>query len=236
MPACWLYIYENSLTKSMYVGIADNMRRVFEDHNAAAEALRDAPGSVILQTVQPFSSRADARKAEAIAIHIAAFARACSTDSSADLARFTSTNIAGLGSTDELGPAILTRGGTVDAASLRATIIVPIAAEAIDHRPAPFGAHVGARFSERARQFWNVRPDRRSRVRRLLAVLKGGSGVILGDWDITPDVVWETPHAGSPSVAIPLADPDRDDPRGVKGKRLTGHRMNSGVGYSADVR
>ena len=30
--------------------------------------------------------------------------------------------------------------------------------------------------------------------------------MILGDWDITPDVVWETPHAGSPSVAIPLAD------------------------------
>ena len=40
-------------------------------HNADAETVRDAPGSQILQTVEPFSSRDDALKAEAVAIHVA---------------------------------------------------------------------------------------------------------------------------------------------------------------------
>lgn len=72
MAECWLYIYENANLSSIYIGIADNMQRVYQSHNLAAEQLRDAPGSVALQTVKPFSSRADARKAEVIAIHISA--------------------------------------------------------------------------------------------------------------------------------------------------------------------
>ncbi len=63
MANCWLYLYENQRDKSIYIGIADSMSRVFGAHNRAAERLRDAPGTVILQTVEPFSSRKDARKA-----------------------------------------------------------------------------------------------------------------------------------------------------------------------------
>ena len=47
------------------------MGRVFEDHNPDVESLRDAEGTLIRQTVEPFSSREDALKAEAIAIHVA---------------------------------------------------------------------------------------------------------------------------------------------------------------------
>lgn len=70
---CWLYIYENREQKSIYIGIAGNMERIFGVHNTEAATLRDAPGTLILQTTQPFGSHADARKAEAIAIHVAPF-------------------------------------------------------------------------------------------------------------------------------------------------------------------
>ena len=67
----WLYLYEDRSEKRLYVGIADRLDRVWGPHNADAETVRDAPGSQILQTVEPFSSRDDALKAEAVAIHVA---------------------------------------------------------------------------------------------------------------------------------------------------------------------
>jgi len=68
MAHCWLYIYENRERRQIYIGIADQMDRVFEDHNSDAMELLSADGTEIIQTVLPFSSRADARKAEAIGL------------------------------------------------------------------------------------------------------------------------------------------------------------------------
>ena len=73
----WLYIYEGAPRgdeeerRPIYIGIGERMGRVFEQHNPDAERLRDAEGTLIRQTLEPFSSREDALKAEAIAIHVA---------------------------------------------------------------------------------------------------------------------------------------------------------------------
>ena len=70
----WLYIYEGAPRsdeeerRRVYIGIGKSMERVFEKHNLEAESLRNAEGTLIRQTVEPFSSRKDALKAEAIAI------------------------------------------------------------------------------------------------------------------------------------------------------------------------
>ena len=67
----WLYIYEGAPRgdeeerKSIYIGIGQSMGRVYEPHNPDAERLRDTEGTLIRQTVEPFSSREDALRAEA---------------------------------------------------------------------------------------------------------------------------------------------------------------------------
>lgn len=236
MTQCWLYIYENKNLNSIYIGIADDLDRVFQSHNPAAEQLRDAPGSVILQTVKPFSSRDDARKAEAIAIHIAAIAgtKVSVTDESGQV--FTYTNSSGVQTTKELGPAILTRPGEIQWSGLTSTVIVPISADELEGRPAPYGALGGAIFAERASKYWQITPSKRPRVTRLIALLKGSRNIILGDWDVAPEREW-VPSTASPNrVTVPLIDADCDDPRDKKGMRLAGLRMNSAVSYSPDLK
>ncbi|WP_166789962.1 hypothetical protein [Cryobacterium sp. TMT1-2-2] len=231
---CWLYMYENRRQNSIYIGIATSMARVYQRHNEAAEQLRDAPGSVILQTVEPFSSRRDARKAEAIAIHVATIAgtQVCTDDE----VPLTNTNIAGIHSTTVLGPAIFTKDEAIQWSSLIGTVIVPIAADELEGRPAPFGGHGGAFFADRARKHWNVAQVKRPRIRRIIALLKGGPNIILGDWDVDPEGDWTLDSVHTTRVAVPLIDAERDDPRGDKGKRLDGHHLNSGVTYSADLK
>jgi len=56
----------------LYIGIGDEMTRAWGPHNEYAEALLARRGAELLQTPEPFSTRADALKAEAIAIHLAA--------------------------------------------------------------------------------------------------------------------------------------------------------------------
>ncbi|WP_022883374.1 hypothetical protein [Glaciibacter superstes] len=220
---------------SIYIGIADSMGRVYQKHNEKAEHLRDAPGSVILQTMTPFSSRADARKAEAIAIHVASMAGVSVSVEDEDRPLLTNTNIAGVNSTQELGPAIVTRDGMVSWESLSGTVFVPISADELEGRPAPFGGHGGAFFADRASKHWNVSAAKRQRITRLMAILKGGRNVIVGDWDVDTEGAWSDVE-GSSRVTVPLVDPQMDDPRGEKGKRLEGHRLNSGVTYSPDLR
>ncbi|MFF1633458.1 hypothetical protein [Leifsonia sp. NPDC058248] len=236
MAECWLYIYENKELNSIYIGIADSMSRVFQTHNQAAEQLRDAAGSVILQTVKPFSSRGDARKAEAIAIYVATIAGTTVLGEDDKGAAFTSTNISGVQSTTELGPAIFAKPGAIQWSTLTGTVIVSIDADELEGRPAPFGAHGGAFFSERARQYWQSTAKKRPRITRLLALLKGSGNIILGDWDVTPESEWSRAPAHPDRVAVPLVDAEQDDPRGVKGMRLDGHRSNVGVGYSSDLK
>jgi predicted GIY-YIG superfamily endonuclease len=236
MAECWLYVYENTRRRAIYIGIADRMDRVFQAHNAAAEQLRDEPDTVILQTPVPFGSRRDARKAEAIAIHVATLAGidVAVEDDDATLLRY--TNRSGTVSTAELAPAIFVREGTLDASTLRRTLFVPISPGSIDGRVAPFGGHRGAVFADRVARYWNVGRRQRPRIERAIAVLTGGRNLVLGDWDVDPARDWtSSPNAGS-RVEIPLRDWADDDPRGVKGMRLLGHRSNSGVTYSADLR
>lgn len=236
MAKCWLYIYKNKQLNSIYIGIANSMERVYQKHNSAAEKLREAPGSVILQTIKPFSSRPDARKAEAIAIHVAAFAETTVWSETEDGTPFNATNISGVHSTGELGPAILTKSGAIPWSSLTGTLIVPISADSLDDRPAPFGAHSGAIFSERAHKHWQVAPAKRPKIIRLIALLNGSGNIILGDWDVAPERHWVPEEEGSSCVAVPLVDAQQDDPRGVKGQQLSGYRANSGVGYSPDFK
>lgn len=235
MGACWLYIYENKARNSVYIGIADSMERVFGKHNAAAEELRDSLGAVILQTVKPFQSRQDARKAEAIAIHIATMGRVTVAGEDDDGIPLSYTNISGTRSTTELGPAIFTKAGTIEWDSLQGTALVPIHADELEGRPAPFGAHPSAIFAERAHQHWSITPNKRPKIVRLMALLTGSGNIILGDWDVAPQHDWKFSADSAPRVAIPLLNPDQDDPRSVKGMRVKGHRMNSGVTYSPDL-
>lgn len=236
MAHCWLYIYENRERRQIYIGIADQMDRVFEDHNSDAMELLSADGTEIIQTVLPFSSRADARKAEAIAIHIAVFAGQDVAVTTEDGRSMTYTNRAGVQSTRELGPAIFLREGVVDAASMSGTIFVPITPSPLDGRVGPFGGSKGAVFADRASRYWNVALWKRSHITRVVAVLTGPRKVILGDWDVRSAESWRQPDPASSRVEIPLVDESDDDPRGVKGMTLSGHRLNSGVTYSQDLR
>lgn len=143
----WLYLYENRGAKSIYIGIADRMDRVWQRHNDDAERLRGSSDTEILQTVQPFSSRTDALKAEAIAIHIAMLTGLsvlrASDDVSVEDGRVLVTNRAGSRSTSVLGPAVKRREGTVEYRNLVRTAIVTISAGDMNERRGPYGGTAG---------------------------------------------------------------------------------------------
>ena len=225
----WLYIYENAQLNSIYIGIAESMERVFQSHNPDAEALRDHKGTQILQTIEPFSTRADARKAEAIAIRVAAMAGrkvACENEEG-EFMKY--TNISGVDSTKEIGPAVFTKPGEFDISNTRGAVLVAITASEMDDRVAPSGWQSGAVFSERARKWWSMAKENREWVTHLIAVLKGSGNRILGSWEIDPEGEWETSEDGD--VAMPLRDAAADDYLGIKGQVLTGLTANSGVVY-----
>lgn len=231
----WIYLYENPVEKCLYVGIAERLDRIWEVHNDDAERLREASGTRILQTLQPFSSRGDALKAEAIAIHIATLSGVsvfhAQDEVSVKDGQVLVTNRAGTKSTSVLGPAVKRREGAVDFESLRRTAIVTISAEDMDERRGPYGGIEGAVFSQRAQKWWKVASNKQPKVERLIAILSGSGGVILGDWDVAVGSTY-----GADGDVFPLVDPAEDDPRKIKGMRLVGVRGQSGRIYSEDVR
>lgn len=243
----YLYLYESNDGAEIYVGIADSMSRVWQSHNADAEALRERPGSKILQTVHPFSSREDARTAEAIAIYLASregkdvrWIDETEADDGMDRVDQTEsgliyTNRAGTKSTTVLQPAIYYRPGeTVVYEELTETAIVRISADPLDDRPAPFGGLSGAQFSERARKWWllGAASQRGLPIRRLLAVLKGKQ-IILGSWDLVPP--WVQPADGKWEFV--LENPSEDNADDLKGKTLVfgAPYPFQTVGYSLDL-
>ena len=143
----WLYIYEGAPCsdeeerRSIYIGIGQSMGRVFEPHNPDAELLRDTEGTLIRQTVEPFSSREDALKAEAIAIHVASLMGldpiydAEDEDELFEKNDKSVTNISGTKTSKHLGPAIFTRPGEVTQGEMRETIIVPISPDSLRGAP-----------------------------------------------------------------------------------------------------
>ena len=247
----WLYIYEGAPRgdeeerRQIYIGIGKSMERVFGGHNPDAERLRDTTGTLIRQTVKPFSSREDALKAEAIAIHVASLMGLDPIyDAEDEDALFEKndkplTNISGTKMSKHLGPAIFTRPGEVAQGEMRQTIIVPITPDPIEGRASAFGGNPGEVFIERAAQAWNVAPHKRPKIRRLVAVLKGSRHVILGSWEVDPSGEWklvcpEKPSPYSSRVRIPVPHPKQDNVEGFKGKLYVGS-LNSGVVYSPDI-
>ena len=134
----WLYIYEGAPRgdeeerRPIYIGIGERMGRVFEQHNPDAERLRDAEGTLIRQTLEPFSSREDALKAEAIAIHVASLMGLDPIYDAEDEDELFNeddkmvTNIAGTKTSKHLWPAIFTRDDEVAQDDMEGTIILPI--------------------------------------------------------------------------------------------------------------
>lgn len=240
----WLYIYEGAPRsegerRSIYIGIGKSMGRVFESHNPDAERLRDAEGTLIRQTVEPFSSRKDALKAEAIAIHVASLMGLDPIYDSEDEEELFGegdkavTNISGTKTSKHLGPAIFTRPGEVAQDELRNTIIVPISADSLEGRVSAFGGNTGEVFIERAAQYWNVAPDKRPKIRKLVAVLTKAH-VILGSWEVDPSLEWELADPDTTCIRIPVPHPEDDDVDGFKGKRYVGTLQPRGV-YSPDI-
>lgn len=149
------------------------------------------------------------------------------------------TNIAGTKTSKHLGPAIFTRDGEVAQDEMKATIIVPITPDSLEGRASAFGGNPGEVFIERAAQAWNVAPDKRPKIRRLVAVLTGSRHVILGSWEVDPSREWELvcPDANPPyrtRVRVPVPHPENDDVDGFKGMRYVGALQPQPV-YSPDI-
>jgi hypothetical protein len=94
-------------------------------------------------------------------------------------------------------------------------------------------------FIERAAQAWNVAPDKRPKIRRLVAVLTGSRHVILGSWEVDPSLEWVlvNPDANPPfnkRIRVPVPHPENDNVDGIKGKCYVG-RLQVGVLYSPDI-
>ena len=252
----WLYIYEGAPRsdeerRPIYIGIGESMGRVFEGHNPDAERLRDAEGTLIRQTVEPFSSRKDALRAEAIAIHVASLMgldpiydaededELFEKDEKDEKDDKSVTNIQGTKMSKHLGPAILTRDGEVAQSKMRETIIVPISPDSLEGRASAFGGNPGDVFIERAAEAWNVAPDKRPKIRRLVAVLTGSRHVILGSWEVDPSLEWKLvcPDAGPryrTRIRVPVPHPENDDVDEIKGMRYVGALQSQGV-YSPDI-
>ena len=247
----WLYLYEGAPRsdeeerRSIYIGIGQSMGRVFEPHNPDAERLRDTEGTLIRQTVEPFSSLEDALKAEAIAIHVASLMGldpiydAEDEDELFEKSDKSVTNISGTKTSKHLGPAIFTRDGEVAQDQMRETIIVPISPDSLEGRASAFGGNPGDVFIERAAQAWNVASDKRPKIRRLVAVLTGSRHVILGSWEVDPSLEWVlvNPDANPPfntRIRVPVPHPENDNVDGIKGKCYVG-RLQVGVLYSPDI-
>lgn len=148
------------------------------------------------------------------------------------------TNMSGTKTSKHLGPATFTRPGEVSQGEMRETIIVPISADSLEGRASAFGGNPGDVFIERAAQYWNVAPDKRPKIRRLVAVLTKAH-VILGSWEVDPSREWKivNPDANSPyneRIRVPVPHPENDNVDGIKGKHYVGDLQPQGV-YSPDI-
>ncbi len=232
----YLYLYESREEGGgLYIGIGDEMTRAWGPHNEDAEALLARRGAELLQTPEPFSTRADALKAEAIAIHVAALAGvrvvlSDHVDTGELIAQ--ATNRAGMKSTSHLVSAVMRKAGTVKYDDVTRTAVVVLKPGGIDERGSLHGGRDVATFAARAEKHWPLTTAHRLGYcpRRLLAVMKT-SRIILGDWDLDQ----ESPVTDEMFV---LADPDDDDPRGVKGMWFDwgSTRVGNQVTWSEDIR
>lgn len=148
------------------------------------------------------------------------------------------TNTSGTKTSKHLGLAIFTRPGEVAQGEMKETIIVPISPDSLEGRASAFGGNPGDVFIERAAQYWNVAPDKRPKIRRLVAVLTKAH-VILGSWEVDPSREWKlvNPDANSPynkRIRVPVPHPENDNVDGIKDKYYVGDLQPQG-GYSPDI-
>lgn len=251
MSESHVYIYENTRDSenqsAIYIGIGDQLRP-YASHNEEATALRDTPATDVMITHEPFSTRRDALRAEAIAIHIASLMGAkvvidSNNDADGEMTetrqatKTAVTNRSALVSTSHIGPAVYTQPGEVDFFDLKKTGLVTLDPTRFGDQGTIHAGRLPEQMAERARKWWSLSRAARNEYapQRLLAIMKS-TNVILGDWDLVSD---------SPIVhhdedtrefnAFNLTDPTSDDPRGVKGKKLTSFRGSQGVSWSQDI-
>lgn len=251
MSQSHIYIYENTRDSdnqpAVYIGIGDQLRP-YGPHNEHATALRQSPMTDVIITHESFSTRRDARRAEAIAIHIASLMGAeviidSETEADGEMqeihqeTRTAVTNRSGMVSTSHLGPAVYTKGGDMDFFDLQHTALVTLDPTRFGDRGAIHFGSPPEQMAERARKWWSLGRAAHNDYapRRLLAVMKA-TNVILGDWDL----VAETPivHIDEDTRefnGFNLVNPSNDDPRGVKGMTLKHFRGSQGVAWSQDI-
>ena len=199
-------------------------------HPDAVEKIRQDPGYRELFTEEPFSTKEDARKAEAIAIWVLAHAPA---DPKRIRTRATRKH------TEYLRQSLFTRPGTATDADYNRTLFVRVGPDKLADLPPLGGETEAADMAERCRQYWDVSENRAKKLQRLVALstkeLTPAGSIVLGSWAILPSYTWGTDKKGY--RAIELSDPSAWDSDGTRGKLFAAkdYKFRT-VGYSKDIR
>jgi predicted GIY-YIG superfamily endonuclease len=250
MTGTYLYIYRNDRSKRVYVGIGNSPGRVWEHHNDKAAALLSESDTKVFITTEPFPDRASAERAESAAICAAAAAGVeviVEEERAKDLMNV--ANIAKVGSSKHLTPAVFEREGTVRYDSLERTAIVTLHHDDIDdvgdgiRRPALHGGRDPEIFHQRATRWWGLgaADARRFRKRtddgvlprdvdRLVAVQKSTS-TILGAWTLA-DEQWRR----DANSWMFVTDEPIDDWRGQRLDWCGASHSGGAMIWSADIR
>lgn len=251
MNGTHVYIYENTRAPereaAIYIGIGNRLRP-YEPHNTEATKLRNAATTDVVITREAFSTRSDALRAEAIAIHVASLMgievlfdahddEMGEMKETHEATRTAVTNRSALKSTTHLGPAIFTRKGQVDFLDLERTCLVTLDPHSIDNRGSLHHGRAPEEIADRARKWWSLGTAVRHDYApiRLVAVMKAAN-IILGDWDLVMnEPIIHDDNDDREYNTFNLVDPAKDDPRAVKGKELTGFRGSQQISWSQDI-
>jgi hypothetical protein len=245
----YLYIYRNDGLRLVYVGIGENLSRIWESHNAHAEALLAAPGTHVFVTEEPFPTREAAETAESAAICAAAAAGVDVLSSRDDAPAL--TNIAKVAESKYLARAVHKTDGVVDFTSFTKTAFVVVSVDQLpgDPRPTLHGGRSVDVFAERARKYWPLgAAEARRRAAQLsadgqasptlvrtveqLVMVQKSTGTILGAWALAPEQ-WR--RCGSENeweflLDAPIA--------AMRGKRLNwnGYGVGTLITWSVDLK
>jgi len=249
MAETYLYIYRNDRLGQVYVGIGENLSRIWEPHNRQAEALREEADTHVFVTDKPFPTRAAAETAESAAICAAAAAGATVLSDLADAPAL--TNIAKVKDSRYLAQAVHTADGSVDFTSFEKTAFVIASVDQLpgDLRPTLHGGRSADVFAQRASKYWPLgaaekrrraaqlaagQPGETSPVRTVeqLVMVQKGTGTILGAWTLTAEQ-WR-PTGGANEWEFLLDEPIGD----LRGKHLdwNGYRVGTLVTWSTDLK
>ena len=212
-----------------YVG-KGSKKRTRGIHPDEVEKIRQDPAYRELFTEEPFSTKEDARKAEAIAIWVLAHAPA-------EKKRI--RNRSARKHTEYLRQNWFTRPGTADYEAYTNTLFVRVGPDKLADLPPLGGGDEATQMAERCRQYWDVSEGRAKKLQRLVALstkeLTPAGTIVLGSWTILPSYTWSADKKGYRSIE--LSDPALWDSDGTRGMMFTAkdYKFRT-VGYSKDVR